>query len=216
MTVEQTLNVTVAQIEDALLGGMTVPDFAREWSEPATNVLAVYRRLQDEGRLPRNTPTQVASKPPVAPVAGARSLTSVPAGPSVRSDAPSVDALVSAAARSTSKRTQALGVKLHDLAEVVRQRLAEEREAAEKEERAKAEREAAAAEVARLEEQLRAAKAKLRPERQGGVSPVQRETKPRSTRGVDLKLPCRLGCDRIFPNAQGRGAHEKRTHGGSS
>lgn len=61
--VEQTLNVTVAQIEDALLHGQSVPDFAREWSEPPANVLAVFRRLQDEGRIPRNAPSQVATKP---------------------------------------------------------------------------------------------------------------------------------------------------------
>lgn len=166
MSVEQTLNVTVAQIEDALLAGQTVPDFAREWSEPPANVLAVFRRLQGEGRIPRNAPSQVATtateKPPAAPVACV---------PESTVSAPSVDALVNAAARSSSKRTQALGVRLSDLAAVVRERLADERQAAEKAEQQKAQRDAAAAEVARLEEQLRAAKAKLRPVRQGGGIP---------------------------------------------
>jgi hypothetical protein len=210
--VEQTLNVTVAQIEDAMLAGQTVPDFAREWSEPPANVLAIFRRLQDEGRIPRNGPAQVATTPKTRPLASVPMEPTTGTGPAL-----SVDALVNAAARSESKRTQALGIKLADLATVVRGRLAEERAAAEKAEHQRAERDAAAAEVARLEEQLRAARAKLRPVRQGGVrSMPQREPQPRSTRGVDLKLPCREGCERTFPNAQGRGAHEKRTHGGAS
>lgn len=166
MTAEQTLNVTVAQIEDALLAGQTVRDFAREWSEPPANVLAIYRRLQREGRIPANGPAQVAT-PQRTPLVGIKTEPTTTGTSAV----PTIDALVNAAARSSSKRTQVLGTKLHDLAGVIRARLAEERVAAEKEERAKAERAAAAAEVQRLERQLAEAKAKLRPARQGGGIP---------------------------------------------
>lgn len=148
-TPEVTLNVSVAQIEEALLSGVTVPDFAQEWSEPAVNVLAVFRRLQREGRIPANAPTQIAKASP-------RPLVSVPA----QAAEPTVAALVAAAARSTSKRTQALGKRLDDLAGVLRQRLTDERKAAESKEREEREREAARAEVERLEAQLREARAK--------------------------------------------------------
>jgi hypothetical protein len=119
-----------------------------------------------------------------------------------------VDALANAAARSPSKRTQALGVRLSDLAAVVRERLAAEREAAERAQKQKAQRDAAAAEVARLEEQLRAAKAKLRPARQGGGSPVQRE----EPTGV---LTCGKGCGKTFTRPSWQSKHEAKCRGAS-
>ena len=63
------------------------------------------REWDKEGRIPLNGPTQV-SKTPAAPVAGQRSLASVPqALPAAQSAALTVDTLVNAAARSTSKRS---------------------------------------------------------------------------------------------------------------
>lgn len=95
---------------------------------------------------------------------------------------PTLDALVTAAARSTSKRTQALGVKLADLASVIRDRLRAERQSAEKAEQERAVREAAAAEVARLEAELREARAKLHPSRRGGIPPCRLTRRRRSGR----------------------------------
>lgn len=199
-----TLNVSVEQIESDLQRGQTVQQIAQDWSEPVSNVLAVKRAMEANGHS--------ASRTPGAPVPGARPAASVsPMGTAPA--ALSVDALVAAAARSTSKRTQALAVRLADLAKVVRDRLREEREAAEKAEAQKAEREAARAEVERLEAQLRAARAKLsgRPARQGGGSPVQRDAKPvaKTRTVVDQQLACRKGCGRTSPNPQGRAAHER-------
>lgn len=219
---EQTLNVTVAQIEDALLAGQTVPDFAREWSEPPANVLAIYRRLQREGRLPTNGPVQVATKTPVAPVAGARPLASVPQ-PTTGS-APSVDALASAAARSASKRTQALGAKLLDLAAVVRQRLADERVATEAAEKTQRERQQAAAEVERLKAELAAAQAKLRPARRGGsgtVSPrkgrtIDDEQRAKMLAGQRNDAPCDKGCGVVAKTKSGKAAHERHCTGTAS
>lgn len=220
-TVEQTLNVTVAQIEDALLAGQTVPDFAREWSEPPANVLAVFRRLQNEGRIPTNAPSQVA-KTPGAPVPGSRPPASVPSRPAAQSDAlPSVGALAGAAARSTSKRTQTLGVKLLDLANVVLQRLADERETAEKAEqnRRERERELAAAEVARLEEALRAARQKLGPHRKNNVSEAGRANiRANAMKGQQagaVESPCRKGCGFVAKSRAGRAGHERHCGGAS-
>lgn len=201
-----TLNVSVEQIEADLRAGKTVADIAQDWSEPPANVYAVQRAMQARGD--GNGRGTASPRPPAAApvVAGARALTSVPHPPTppaadAGQSGPAVDALVNAAARSSSKRTQALGVKLADLAAVVRQRLADEREQAERAEKERAEREAAAAEVQRLEAQLAEARAKLRPKRQGGGSPVQRE-KP-----VAGPFHC-SHCDRPFVYAKAHAKHE--------
>lgn len=210
-TAIQTLNATVAQIEDALASGQTVEAVARDLQEPRNNVIAVWRAMQARGE----------TKTPGTPVPGPRPLTSVQTGPTVRSDALSVDSLVSAAARSTSKRTQALGVKLADLATVIRQRLTEERQAAEKAEREKAEREAAAAEVERLEAALREAKAKARPARRGGSGSVSRPENAAGGHATAEKYsgtsPCSKGCGRELTNYPGpRSKHEKKCTGAAS
>lgn len=216
--IEQTLNVSVAQIEAALLDGVSVPDFAQQWSEPAANVLAVFRRLQREGRIPTNAPTQVASRPPTPPASGPRPLASVPTTP-VAASAPSVEALVAAAGRSESKRTQALGKKLDDLAAVLRQRLTDERFAAEQAAKERAEREAAAAEVARLEAELKAAREKAGLPRRAGATRAPREAKPLSDaqRAAQAKAvaagkntePCANGCGYVSATKAGKKAHER-------
>lgn len=206
-----TLNATVAQIEDMLRAGQSIEATARELQEPRNNVIGVWRAMEARG----DTPTT-----PGAPVPGARPLASVPPRPSAQSDALSVDALANAAARSSSKRTQALGVKLLDLSKIVRQRLAEERDAAEAAERQKAEREAAAAEVARLEEQLRAARAKLRPGGRGGSGSMSRPENSAGGKALAAKYagtsPCSKGCGRDLTNAPGpRAKHENNCGGGA-
>lgn len=174
MTAITTLNISVEQIESDLRRGRTVQEIVQDWSEPLSNVLAVKRAMEargDRSHAPIKPPA------PVTPVAGAGArpaASASPDGPAARAavdSSPSVDALVAAAARSTSKRTQALGVRLADVAKVVRERLAAERAAAEEAEATRREQEQARAEVERLEAQLREARAKLRPVRQGGGIP---------------------------------------------
>lgn len=226
-----TLNVSVAQIESDLRAGKTVAEISQDWSEPPANVYAVQRAMQARGDS--NGHAAASPKPPVAPpvAAGARPAANVsPSAPAVAPVALSVDALVAAAARSTSKRTQALGVKLHDLAAVVRQRLADERATAEREAKERAEREAAAAEVARLEAQLREARAKLS-KRRGGSGTVRKQPdsttrKPLSDRQREVlaanrekafgEWPCRNGCGRVSTTAAGRSSHERNCTGVAS
>jgi ABC-type Zn uptake system ZnuABC Zn-binding protein ZnuA len=116
-----------------------------------------------------------------------------------------VDQLVAACARSGSKRTQAIGLKLADLAAKATAELRVERELAEKKRRHKeeiearraavrAEREAARAEVQRLARELAEAKAKL-----VGRDPA-------------ASYVCE-DCGEKFGSPQGRGAHAFRRHG---
>lgn len=150
-------------------------------------------RMRDDLVAPKVTPAPAPAKP--AP--------------------PSLDALVNAAARSTSKRTQALGVKVSDLATVLRQRLTDEREAAEVAERQNRERAAASAEVARLEAALREAKAKVGGKAKRPSSP-NRAAAGRATaeKYGGEKVPCAKGCGRLVSPLPGpRGAHEKKCGG---
>lgn len=231
MTVLTTLNTSVEQIESDLRHGRTVDEIVSDWQEPKTNVIAVLRAMQARGERMAAAP----SKQPAAPVAGARALTSVPHPPTTpAADAGqsglAVDALVNAAARSTSKRTQALGVKLADLATAVRTRLAEEREQAERAEKERADREAAAAEVERLETQLREARAKLS-KRRGGSGTVRKQPDPATRKPLSDRQravlaanrekqfgewPCRNGCGRISTTAAGRSSHERNCTGVAS
>jgi hypothetical protein len=228
--VVQTLNCTVGEIEELLGKGVTVEQIARDLQEPRQNVVAVWDRW-------RKNNGAVATPPPAARPVVVTTTSAAPAPsvtlPGYRVDpaAFTVDALVSATARSSSKRTQALGVRLADLAKVVRDRLAEERAAAEQAEAKKAEQEKARADIARLEAQLRAARAKLagrRPVRQGGVSPMPRDASEKpplseARREQLAKLrerqrgewPCRAGCGRISTTAAGRSSHERNCGGAS-
>lgn len=215
MTALVTINATVAEIEDMLKSGQSVEAVARELQEPRNNVIGVWRAMEKRGEVP--TPqTRPFAVPSPAP--GPRP-TAAPAAPT---SGPSVDALAAAAERSSSKRTQALGAKLRDLAEVVRTRLTEERQAAERAEQEKAEREAAAAEVERLEARLREARAKLRrPSSRGGSRPVSRpESKPPLSEAKQQQLavmreknkntePCANGCGYVAGTKAGKKAHER-------
>lgn len=219
--VVQTLNCTVGEIEELLAKGVPVEQIARDLQEPRQNVVAVWDRWRKNGAVTLPPPT---APRPVA-VVPAAPATPTPQGHRVDESAITVNALVAAAGRSTSKRTQALGVRLADLAKVVRDRLAEERTAAEQAERGRAERERAAAEVTRLEAQLREARAKLRGRRAGGGSaPMPREAKPRTASQlanlaggrVHGQFPCRHdGCTRVLTTAAARGSHERNCGGAS-
>lgn len=170
---------------------------------------------------PRVGPGEASQLPstPGAPVPGPQPLAGVSRSSTGQSDALSVDALANAAARSTSKRTQALGAKLADLAIVVRQRLAEERRAAEKAEQNRRERELAAAEVTRLEEALRAAREKIRPQRKHNVSEAGRANiRANAMKGQQagaVESPCRKGCGFVAKSRAGRAGHERHCGGAS-
>lgn len=212
-----TLNATVAEIENALIEGKSVKDVARDLQEPPNNVYGVYRALVERGEIdvaaqstgragsaPR--PVPAPSPPPAAPVTGGGAE-------------PTIDALINAAVRSTSKRTQALGAKLGELAGVVRQRLRDERAAAEKAQQENAIREAALAEVAALEAKLAEARAKLGKGR-GGSGPVSSRHSA-SGHAVAAKYsgtkPCeKCGKPDLTTLPGPRGAHMKRCTGGAS
>lgn len=110
-----------------------------------------------------------------------------------------VDELVRACRRSESKRTQALGPKLAELADRITTALRNERETAEDKARRAAEREAAQAEVKRLEKALAEARAKaVAAGAPGGVRGGARE--------------CDV-CGEHLKNPQALGAHKRHKHG---
>lgn len=104
------------------------------------------------------------------------------------------------------KRVQNAANKVFDDLDRLRGLIREDEEKNAAKRKAAAEKAAAKAEVERLQEQLRAAKAKLK----GSTA-----TAPKRT--VNLPhgdYPCRSGCDRNFDTPQGRSAHERRAHEG--
>lgn len=215
-TALMTLNVSPEQIETELRAGRSVDDIATEWQEPRSNVLGVLRAMQAKGE------TIAGATVPSRPVVPPRPSPVDPVDPRTIA----VDALVNAAARSASKRTQALGVRLSDLSKVLRTRLADEREQAEATEAERREREAAAAEVARLEALLAAARVKAGVKRRGGSGSVEpREKKPltdaqreRLAKMREAQIgewPCRKECGQVSKTPSGRAAHERFCGGAS-
>lgn len=113
-----TLNATVAEIEDLLMDGKSVKDVARDLQEPPNNVYGVYRALVERGEIddpdvviPRRPDLTVASQTTGRTGSAPRPVPA-PSPPTVArtSDGgaePTIDALVNAAVRSTSKRTEA-------------------------------------------------------------------------------------------------------------
>lgn len=136
-----TMNVSVAQIEQDLRAGKSVEEISQEWSEPRANVYAVKRAMDAAMVTPAPVPPP---RPAIAPAAVAMVLT-----------------LVSEASQSKRARTRTLAAKLDKLVEELQELLTAEKAEADELARKRREREEAAAEVARLEEQLRAARAKL-------------------------------------------------------
>lgn len=113
--------------------------------------------------------------------------------------APSIDELIRACARSDFKRTQALGVKLAQVAEKARAALRAERETAEVKAKRERERTAAVAEIKRLEKALAEARAK-----------ATAAGRPGGTRGGERICE---ECGRQLANGQALGAHKRHTHG---
>lgn len=107
------------------------------------------------------------------------------------------DALLRRAAQSESKRIRNAAERVTDALDRLREAFAEDES-----------KRAARERVAKLEEELRAAKAALR------GSPGRGVPAPRKTRTYSGEpLTCRKGCGKESPNAQGRAAHERHcTH----
>lgn len=124
----------------------------------------------------------------------------VKAGPPQQPQAVTVAQLAAACRRSEYKRTQALGGRLTELADRIRDALRTEREAAEAK-AVKAEAFAKAkADVDRLARELKAARAALKGLKPSGVTEAA------------LSFACDE-CGESFGTAQGRGAHRAHKHG---
>lgn len=138
------------------------------------------------------------STPPAAPA-------TVPgAAPAAPNGLFTVEELVRACRRSESKRTQALGPKLTELADRITAALRGEREAAEAKAKQAEEFTARKAQVDRLTKQLADAKAAL-----SGLKPPPGDTE------ASLSFACSECGDR-FTTSQGRSLHGRRKHVGGA
>lgn len=218
MTV-QTINATVAEIEDQLRAGRKIEEVARDLMEPRNNVIAIWHAMRQRGEIgeapqapaaapaptlapvPTPAPAETTEEPP-APVA-ARSLPDmreqarqvVQPRPEFKQRATNAVELLARADSMDDKRVQgALGrarKAMTDLAAQVHRYESQDE---------------ARSRVAALEEELRAARAALR-----GSTPT------RNTKHVTSNEPlaCRKGCGRTSPNPQGRAAHERHCTAGA-
>lgn len=179
---------------------------AHGWPDRAKLLVVVNDLTLDLGApdLPVREPTPLPSRPaptavttpprgPVAPVPGG-THNGATASPGF-----TVDELVRACRRSEHKRTQALGVKLTELAERISATLGTERADAEAKARRAAEREASQAEVKRLVKALAEARAK-----------AVAAGAPGGVRGGECTCPV---CGHQLANPQALGAHKRHKHG---
>lgn len=145
---------------------------------------------------PASRPTARSAHP--APTTGPASGGTYNGAPTPR-PALTVEELARACKRSEHKRTQALGVKLTELAERITTALRSEREAAEMKAKRSEELAAAQAEVKRLTKALAEAKAK-----------ATAAGAPGGVRGGARECP---ECGKQLANPQALGAHKRHTHG---
>lgn len=111
--------------------------------------------------------------------------------------------LLEEASSHSSKRVQSLATRIEADLDKLRELIKSLADSEARKQAEKAAKEAARAEVARLEQQLAAAKAKLRkPAASSSDGPSKR------TWSGD-PLVCRKGCGKTSPNPQGRAAHER-------
>lgn len=149
------------------------------------------------------TPAQVTrghlSNAPVAPTAASASATQPSAPIPHVVGGGTIGLLLEQASGHSSKRVQALAHRIETQLEQLRTMIAARAED-ERRKRLEAEtKEKARQDIVRLEQQLAAAKAKLR-----------KPAAPKAARStVDQQLPCRKGCHRTYASPQGRGKHER-------
>lgn len=182
-----TVTATTADVERMLRAGRAPRDVATELQEPLNDVLAVWHRLRKE-------PASEQARP-AAPI---RAVPTPATNPPDTQPAPPGHELVARGLMSGDKRISHQAAKVQAGLDRLREQLEQHD--------AKA---AVRAEVARLEQQLAAAKAKLR----GSATPIHhagaRSTKSRT---FENRLDC-AKCGRTSPTAQGRAAHERHCTG---
>lgn len=177
------LNAAVAQLENGAATAIPV-------RAPAPHLVAKTPHPQTS--RPATTPAQ--PRPAPGPAPGGTYNGAPPPRPPL-----TVDELVRACRRSESKRTQALGPKLAELADRVTTALRTERETAEAKAKQAEEFAAKKAAVDRLAKQLAEARAALR------------ELKPSGVTEAALDFACE-DCGDVFATSSGRARHHTRKH----
>lgn len=189
----------------------TVLDLASHHGYPDRDKLAwavdvLTKKHQDQAHA--DIPTANAPRVPAAPPRPAVAAVPQPAAPSRPAD--DLRALVDVATVHPSKRIQSAAAKLLEQAERLRSLLEEDDRKNAARRHAEAEKAKARAEVQRLEEQLAAAKAKLRG---SSTSSTTKAAAAGTRKGTPLhkgEHPCRHdGCDKVYDTPQGRSLHER-------
>lgn len=185
-----------------------VVDIASHHGYPDTEKLAwaadiLAKNIDDEAK------GTITERPDLAPritrpqTAGA--ATSTPAAPAPLTKPDELRILLNTAKAHPSKRIQAAADRAFDQLDRIRTLIHEDEEKNADKRRIAAEKAAARAEVEHLEEQLRAARAKLRDK-----TTTPPSTQPRPTTAPKGEHPCRNeGCERVFDTGQGRSLHER-------
>lgn len=198
----------IAQATGTAIGYVQGIADSHGWPDP-DRVQAAVEHLVREASVPR-IPVRAPEHHPQTSRPALRPATSTPPAPSpapggTSNGAPAgnglftVGELVRAAGRSEHKRTQALGVKLSDLAEKITAALRAERDSAEAKAKQAEEFTAKKAHVDRLKKQLADAQAALR------------ELKPSGVTEAALDFACDV-CADVFSTSSGRARHVTRKH----
>jgi hypothetical protein len=136
-----------------------------------------------------------------------------PPAPTAPASTDSTAALLLEAAESPNKNIQRLGRRISDLIIDLDERLDAEKAKATAKAKKDREKAAARAEVDRLEQQLAAAKQRLRPAAKRAREQAVKDGTPRPTKPAG-EYPCTVdGCGRKFTTGQGASLHERRAHG---
>jgi hypothetical protein len=166
-------------------------DEAQAQVDKARGAIAPSTLPQQPVSRPRALPTQPTTTPPPRQVPA-------PEKPD------EFRILIHAAKQSEKKRISALADRILEDCAKLRGLLEAETEASKAKKREQAEREAAQAEVKHLEEQLKAARAKLRPAKKTTSQRTSTTTAPKG------EYPCRnQPCEAMYDTPQGRSMHER-------
>lgn len=184
-----------------------VLDIGSHHGYPSVELLTRAVDLLEKKRDRETAPTEHPDPASVTRISRPVAVASTPAAtgtPLTRPD--EIRVLINTAKGHPSKRIQAAGDKVIDAVDRLKTLLREDQEKHAAKRQQEAEKIAARAEVERLEQQLRAAKAKLR----GGTTNKKLETSPSSGDHA-----CEHdGCDRSFASSQARAMHQRRAHEG--
>lgn len=152
----------------------------------------------DQERPGASAPRMGRPSAPVAPVAPVSAAQPSAPMPQVIGGG-TIGLLLEQASAHSNKRVRNLAAKIETQLDDLRNRIADLAED-EKRKRLEAEtKEKARQDIIRLEQQLAAAKAKLRKPKTATASSAPAQ-----------ELPCRNGCGRVYASPQGRGKHERR------